>query len=339
MADDVTLGEVARKSGVSMAAASRALNSKDGVRPEVRDRVRLVAEALGYRPNRAARNLAGGRSSVVGFVVGSGELRLDSYGASLVQSMARAADAHDEGLMLLMDSKEPNVAVQNLIGDGLIDGVIVSAVAIGERWVEELLDARVPTVLVGEHPRRSDVSVVNVENCESSAQIVGHLLDTGCRSVATVTGPMTRVDASLRLQGYRLAHERRGLEIDERMIFHSDFDRRSGYELTETVVACGADGVFGSNDEMSLGLMRGFGERGIKMPDDIAIAGFDGTSETEQGVPALTTVLQPFQEIANTAIETLLRLMEDSDPPPLEQLVIPEIFFGETTRNPQPGEG
>lgn len=330
MSDDVTLDDVARKSGVSRATASRALNGRNGVRDDVRERVEMIARSLGYRPNRSAKSLAGGRTSVLGFVLGSEELAGDPYAVSLVQGIARAADRLDEGLMLLTDSTEPNVAVRNLISDGLVDGVIISAVAIGERWIEELLDARMPTVLVGAHPRRSDVHVVDTESRKSSAALVGAMLDAGCERLVTLTGPLRRVDARRRLEGFHLAHEERGLLVNDDQILHGDFSRRCGYELTEDVLAAKPDGVFAANDEMAIGLLRGFTERGLKVPDDLMLAGFDGTAGEREGLD-LATVKQPFDKLALTAMETIVALTERRSVA-LEQIVEPEMQLGETVR-------
>ncbi len=330
MANEVTLDDVAEKSGVSRATASRALNGRDGVRDDVRERVHIIAKALGYRPNRAAKNLAGGRTSVIGLLVGRDEIREDRYAVALIQSVARAAEEHDEGLMLLLDSKKPSEAVRNLLSDGLVDGVIVSVVALGERWVEELLDARIPTVLVGSHPRRADVAVINVENIESTATVVGHMLDGGCRRLATVTGPLDRVDAKHRLEGFRLAHARRSLPVDESLIITSDFTRRAGYIRADELLDHNPDGIFCGNDETAIGVLRRAYERGIEVPDQLAIVGFDGVSDEVAG-PLLTTVTQPFEEMANKAVESLVAQITNGDSP-LEQLVVPTIFYGETTR-------
>lgn len=332
MADEVTLDDVARKSGVSRAAASRALNGRNGVSDEVRERVALVAKALDYRPNRAAKNLAGGRASVIGLVLGSDEIRTDIYAASLVQSVAAAADHFDEGLMLLMDSKNPSRSVQKLLSDGLVDGVIVSAVAIGERWLEQLLDAQVPTILVGSHPRRSDVNVIDVENVESAATIVGRLLDSGCKRVATITGPLDRVDAALRREGYRRAHQRRGLTVDPALEFAGTFARSSGYEQADAVLETEPDAIFSANDEMAVGILYRMGERGLQTPDDISIAGFDGTADTGPNGPQLTSVAQPFDQLALTAVQSLVALVH-GQPVPLEQLITPTIVVGDTTRS------
>lgn len=333
MANDVTLDDVALKSGVSRATASRALNGRDGVRVDVRERVTLVAKALGYRPNRAAKNLAGGRTSVIGLILGTDELRSDVYGASLVQAVAKAADAADEGLMVLMDSKRPSDSVANLLRDGLVEGVIVSAVAIGERWIEQLLDAKLPTVLVGAHPRRQDVVVVDVENLESSAAIVGHMLDSGCERVGIISGPLGRVDAQLRLKGYHAAHQRRGLVPAENLQFEGDFSRLSGFEIADSVIDASVDAVFAANDEMALGFVRRLTQRGMNTPADVCVAGFDGTSTTEIGVPKLSTVEQPFDQLAAAAVGSLVALINGDDVLK-EQLIVPKISYGETTERP-----
>ncbi len=337
MAAEVTLDDVARKSGVSRATASRALNGRSGVKPDVRERVRLVAKAIGYRPNRAAKNLAGGRTSVIGLVLGHEQVAVDPYGTYLVQEVGRAADRHDEGLMLLMDSAEPTEAVQNLLADGLVDGVIISAVAVGERWVEELLDARMPTVLIGAHPRRSDLSVIDVENRRSAADVVGHLLDTGCRRVAAITGPLDRVDASRRLEGYRLAHEERSLPIDESLIIEGNFSREFGYAAAEGLFDAGVDGIFGSNDETALGVYYRAIELGVAVPDQVSVAGFDGTARPIAGVPAVTSARQPFAELAERAVLLLIDHIEGIGDP-REELLTPTLTYGDTTRPPPPSD-
>lgn len=331
MTSEVTLDDVAEKSGVSRATASRALNGRDGVRDDVRERVHIIAKALGYRPNRAAKNLAGGRTSVIGLLIGRDDIHTDVYAVSLIQAVAKAAEDHDEGLMLLLDSKEPTEAVQNLISDGLVDGVIVSVVALGERWVEELLDAHIPTVLVGSLPPRPGVAVVSVENIESSATVVGHMLDGGCRRLGSITGPLDKTDAMQRADGYRLAHARRSLPVDESLIIAGDYTRQAAYDLADRLIDMKPDGIFCGNDETALGVLRRTTERGIKVPEDLAIAGFDGTSANEVAAPRLTTIHQPFAEVADKAVKALITSITGSDGP-LEQLVVPTIFYGETTK-------
>ncbi len=337
MPGEVTLDDVAQDAGVSRATASRALNGRPGVKADVRARIKSSARNLGYRPNRAARNLAGGRASVIGLVIGSDQLADTPYQAAILQHVANEADQRDEGLMLLMESSKPSEAVRRLLADGLVDGVIVSVVALGPQWVEELLDARVPTVLIGFHPQRSDVAVVEVENLESSAELVGNMIDGGCKRVGTMTGQLARIDGVDRLAGYRLAHERRSIPVDETLIVGGDFRRKTGYELADQLLDNGVDGIFAANDEMATGIYLRAMERGLRIPEDLSLAGFDGHLTRRRKLslathqPLLTSVVQPFQELAAAAVEALLEAIANDDRPE-NRIITPHIFHGDTTR-------
>jgi LacI family transcriptional regulator len=326
----VTLDDVARLSGVSRATASRALNHRDGVRPEVRERISRMAASLGYRPNRAARNLAIGRASVIGLVIPTPDLRVDPYGAAMTHAVALAATDADQGLMLVLDTGEPSRTVRHILRDGLIDGVLVSAVAAGETWVEELLTADLPTVLIGNHPTRSDVDVVDVENLESSARLVEHLFEQGCERIATITGPLDRVDARTRLAGFRLAHERRGVRVDDDLVIAGDFGRLSGVAAGEVLTRLRPDGVFAANDEMAVGVIRSLMHAGIAVPGDVAVVGFDGTATREEEEITVTSMCQPFAAIASAAISELLARI-DGAPPKGLSLIEPELFVGQSS--------
>ena len=334
MPTNVTLDNVAHAAGVSKATASRALNDKDGVSPEVRERVRSVADELGYRPNRAARNLAGGKASVLGLLLGVGYLRPNLWGSATLESFVYQADDLDEGLMVIGDARAPNVTVRNLIRDGLLDGIIISTVALRLGWIEELLDAQLPIVLLGVHPRRIDVHVVEVENRQSSRTMVEHMLDAGCERVAIVVGKMDRADANARFEGWCEAHTARGLSIDPSLIFTGDFSYESGYGCTEAILKSRPDGVFCSNDLMGLGLGKGLIEAGVSIPDDISLAGFDGLAHRygyELDGKSLTSVEQPFDLLARQAIRAARELAEGGQPE-LELFIAPELHWGRTTR-------
>lgn len=309
MQEKLTLDDVARVSGVSRSAASRALNGRAGVRSDVRDRVLRVADELGFRPNRAARNLASGRSSVIGFVIPTADLKVDPYGAAIMHAVGRAAAAADLGMMLHLATEEPGATVHHILRDGMIDGLLISSVAIGS-WVDELFDAALPTVLIGTHPYRDDVLSVDTENVESSATAVAHLFEQGCERVGCVTGPLDRADAQARVRGYRLAHARAGRRVDEELVIPGDFTRRSGHVAASRSFDAGVDGLFCSNDEMAVGALLAAAHRGIDVPGDVGIVGFDGTAWDELIEPTLSSVVQPFDALAAAAVEMLSRIVE-----------------------------
>ncbi len=333
MRGEITLEDVARESGVSRAAASRALNNREGVRDEVRDRIRLTAEELGYRPNRAAQNLASGRASVIGLVLGERDMRARPYATALTQAVATSAESHDQALILVLGANDPNETVRNSVGNGLVDGVIVSYVAADSPWVAQLIEDRMPMVFIGGSGAPFDVPTVNVENRDSSAELVGHLLDTGSSRVATITGPPNRPDAARRLEGYRLAHQQRSLPVDESLIFVGDFTRTTGYELASQVFDRGADAVFCANDGMARGFYHRAMERGVKVPDEFGLVGFDGTSVDPFDLPSLTSMIQPFDAMADAALEMLIRRVGGAVDVKSRTLA-PRLFHGSTARPP-----
>jgi LacI family transcriptional regulator len=323
----VTLDDVARLSGVSRSAASRALNDRPGVRSDVRERVNRIADRLGFRPNRAATNLACGRSSVIGLVIASDGGHLDPYGAAITHAAGRAAAELDLGMMLYVASEEPGSTVHHILRDGLIDGLLLTSVAVGG-WMDDLLDAALPTVLLGTHPTRDDVLSVDVENVESAAGAVTHLFEQGCARVGCIAGPLDRADACARLRGYRLAHERAGRVVEESLIAPGDFTRRSGAVAGAQLVGEGVDGLFASNDEMAIGAIWSATRAGRRVPDDLLVVGFDGTATDELVEPTLTTVVQPFEALARTAVALLGALVAGDETDLASVSIQPELVLG-----------
>jgi LacI family transcriptional regulator len=335
--EKVTLDDVARLSGVSRSAASRALNNRPGVRDDVRERVMRVADHLGFRPNRAARNLASGRSSVIGLVIASGDRRIDPYGAAMTRAVSRAAVERDLGLMLYLATEAWGRTAHHILRDGLVDGLLVSTLAVGS-WVDELLDAALPTVLIGTRPARDDVLGVDVENLESSALAVSHLLEQGCERVGCIVGRPDRAEARARVAGYRVAHERIGRSIDESLIVPGDSTRASGLAAGGELLDRGVDGIFAGNDEMAVGAILAATKRGSTVPGDLLVVGFDGTAFDDLVEPTITSVAQPFDEIAATAVELLDRLVGGTDA--LTSVTIdPELVIGTSSRGRVRGSG
>ena len=335
--DKVTLDDVARMSGVSRSAASRALNDRPGVRADVRGRVLYVAEQLGFRPNRAARNLASGRSSVIGLIIPSSDLRIDPYGAAMIHAVSRASVERDLGLMLHLATAEPGRTVHHILRDGLIDGLLISTVAVGS-WVDELFDASLPTVLIGTHPTRDDVLGVDVENLESSVLAVAHLIEQGCERIGCIAGRSDRADARERVAGHRLAHERAGRPFDESLVVRGDFTRASGLDAGATLLDREVDGIFAGNDEMAVGAIWAATKRGVAVPRDLLVVGFDGTAHDDLVEPTITSIAQPFDEIATAGVDLLDRLVSGADE--LTSVTIaPELVIGTSSQRRITGSG
>lgn len=273
------------------------------------------------------RTPAGG-SPLIGFVIGFDGLERRPATTALVDAVSRGAEARNAGLMLTMNAEQPSKVLRGLIGDGRIDGLLIRAQAADHQWVRELASS-VPMVMIGVHRALPDVHVVEIENVESTAALVGSMFDAGCERLAMVEGAPVQVDSADRLEGFRLAHVHRGRLCDPSLIFPGDFSRRSGYEIADAVLDAQPDGIFAANDEMARGIIERAEQRGLEIPRDVMVAGFDGLSDAAVSSHDLASVCPPWDDLAAIAVETLLGIASGMDMP-LERLVDPRITRGTT---------
>jgi LacI family transcriptional regulator len=332
----VTLDEVARASGVSRATASRALNGRDRVNPTVRHRVHLVAKALGYRPNPAARSLASGRSGAIGLVLPTVHLGEDPYEANLVTAIAEAATRRGQALMLWLAPVEPSPSMRDQFRTGLVDGLIVSGVGFGARWVEDLIDGPHPSALIGRHPTRTEVVSVEIDNVAGARDAVTHLLAGGRRRIAIVLGPSDRTDSDDRLAGYRSALAEHGVSVDPDLVAAGDFTMASGVEAMQRLLPSRPDAVFATNDLMAVGALRVLQEAELAVPDDVAVVGFDDFAVAASAEPPLTTVRHDIRRVGEAAVEALLGLLEGQDGGAPRRHVVPAPLVVRQSTHPAP---
>ena len=320
----VTLDDVARTSGVSRATASRALNGRARVAPEVRTRVTLIAQSLGYRPNTAARSLVSGRANIIGLVLPTGHIFNEPYEAHVLEAVAAEATEAGQGVMLWLAAREPNVAVRNEFRAGVVDGVVISGVALGAAWVEDLLDGPHPCVVIGRHPTRTDLATVEIDNVGGARRAVDHLVAGGHRRVAIVLGPDRRVDADDREAGFRAALDEHGLAVEESLVARGDFNMESGYEAVQRLLPNRPDAIFASNDLMAVGVLRALADAGVRVPEDVAVIGFDDLPVAATTDPPLTTVRQDIETVCGTAVASLLELISGAQgTSPQRQTIVP----------------
>lgn len=265
----------------------------------------------------------GGPAPLLGFVVGLDRLSWRPSAVRLVDAVSKAAEAQNAGLLLTVDAEKPSEVLRSLIGDGQIAGVLIRAQAADQQWVRELASS-VPMVMIGLHRALPDVHVVEIENVESTAALVGSMFDAGCRRLAMVAGAPGRVDSDDRLEGFRLAHVQRGWVCDSSLIFPGNFSRRGGYAIADAVLDAQPDGIFAASDETANGIIERAAERGIQVPRDVVVAGFDGTGHAAMTDVELPSVRPPWDDLAGIAVETLLGLAGGMDMPRV-RLVDPQV--------------
>ncbi|MET9764351.1 LacI family DNA-binding transcriptional regulator [Streptomyces sp. NPDC006372] len=327
--------DVARLAGVSQKTVSRVLNGERYVSDEVRRRVLAAAEELGYRLNSAARALASGRTRSIGVVA----LGTALYGpASLLIGIERAA--RDAGYALRVvttlegDAGGVVGAVASLLEQG-VDGIVVSE-PIDEGEVSLSVD--VPVLVLGAPAAFGGTRTVAAGvGAELLARTVTeHLLDLGHRTVHHVAGPGRWFAARDRLEGWRGALTAHGRERPA--VLTGDWSAASGYAAGRELAADpGVTAVFAANDDMAVGVIRALTEAGLRVPDDVSVAGFDDVPVAAYVTPPLTTVRQPFDAVAREGLRLLVRAIEtpDADLPPPDDPPV-ELVVRASTAPPGP---
>jgi LacI family transcriptional regulator len=326
-----TLDDLAALSGVSRATVSRVING-GSVSEATRDRVMAVLEQTGYRPNLAARTLASGRSGVVGVVmhVESRELFQDPYFSQLLQGMSDALSEMATGMMLWLGNRSKQETLDQILGMGLLEGVIVTAYNLEDPLVDGLLTSSLPTVLVGHRRADRSASYVDVDHVQAADSVTSHLVDAGRRRVGHITGRRGTVAGEDRIIGYQRAMDRARLP-PEGLIADGDFRKASGASAALELLDRGVDAIFCANDAMAAGALESIHARGLRVPEDVALAGFDDLEFSAVMDPPLTTVRQGIRAQGAEAANALSRLLDDPDGGPRRVILPTELVIRRST--------
>lgn len=325
----MTIDEIARLANVSRATVSRVLNNNPRVQSELRARVLSVIEKHNYTPNAAARTLATRRTNTIALLVpGLVEetcAEPETFYPLLIQSVTVAAGQQRRYLMLCyVAAGEELEFYRSVVRSRRVDGLIIGGSHIGEPLLELVLRSGFPAVLIGRHLRRQDLHSVDAANVEGACQAVEHLLARGRRRIATITYPASSSTGVDRLEGYRRALAKYGVPFDPRLVIESNgFD--SGEAIAELAGLIGAqrpDALFAASDTLALDALQCVRALGLRVPEDIAIVGFDDQPNAARSDPPLTTVRQPIAGLGREAVALLLRLIEQPDAAP-QRVVLP----------------
>ncbi|MBQ0897779.1 LacI family DNA-binding transcriptional regulator [Micromonospora sp. U56] len=313
------LKDVAERAGVSVKTVSNVVNGYLHVRPDTRARVEEAIAELNYRPNLSARNLRKGRTGVIALAVPELDI---PYFAELARHVVTAAA--ERGWTVLIDqtgggAERERVAAAG-IGDHMIDGLILSPLAL---TAEDLagLDGT-PMVLLGERVDHGPADHVGIDNVAAAREITAHLVGLGRRRIAAVGSQRTPEGASarLRLAGYAAALADAGIAYDEALVAPAPaWHRADGAAAVRHLLATGVrpDAVFCFNDTLALGALRALHEAGLRVPADVAVAGFDDIEDGRFSVPTLTTIAPDKERIGRLAVEMLAaRVDGDRETPP-----------------------
>ncbi len=312
-----TVKEVAARAGVSTATVSRVLAGAIGVRPDPARRVREAARQLGYQPNRVARNLRMRATRTAGVLIPDIE---NPFFTNLVCGIEDALQAAGYSLLLANFNEEPDrerIHLNTLRAEG-VAGIVFACSSAPAAGYQELARARMPLVAISRVPAGVSVDLVKVTNREGAQAAVSHLLGLGHRRIAFINGPLAVSTALEREAGYEAAFEATGLAAPRDLILYADFRQRGGYNAMQTLLSLPnrPTAVFVASNLMTLGALQAIHERGLGIPSEIAVVGFDDMSWAMSLQPPLTAVAQPTRELGMTAARLLLdRIAEPGRPP------------------------
>ncbi|WP_425430420.1 LacI family DNA-binding transcriptional regulator [Diaminobutyricimonas aerilata] len=299
--------DVARHAGVSQRTVSNVVNNYKHVSPEMRRRVEASLEALGYRPNVAARQLRGGRTGTVTLAIPDFKER---YFVDLAEAVVeRAAEI---GQRVLIETTAGDAARERALlatgGGQLTDGLVIAARTI-EPEDDDLVRAGFPVVVIGDRESVGGVDHVGIPNRPAARAAVEHLLTIGRRRLAVLGGPSNPPHIfALRRSGVDEALEAAGLAPDVVLEIPVGWGRVAGERAMDELLSAGGvlpDGIFAMNDSVAMGAMRSLQRAGVRVPDDVAIVGFDDIWESAHALPSLTTISASYRETAVVALELI----------------------------------
>jgi LacI family transcriptional regulator len=310
----VTITQVAKEAGVSIQTVSRVINNRQEITPATRQHVQDVIKRLGYQPNAIARSLSQRRTHTLG-VVTSG---LEYYGPSHIL-VGVEQGANQEGLSILLNLlHQPENDNIGKIVNGLIsrqvEGIIWAVPEIGNNrsWFREAIPhLPIPVVFLSTQPK-GDLNVVEIDNRNGGYMATQHLLERGYRRIGLIAGPLSWWAANERRRGWQDALTAAGIPFSDSQVVEGNWSANSGEQGLHKLLAKSPEieAVFACNDQMALGLMRAARSLGKRIPEDLAVVGFDDIPESAFYYPPLTTIRQGLYELGHVAVQTIMKLRD-----------------------------
>jgi DNA-binding LacI/PurR family transcriptional regulator len=311
-----TIKTVAARAGVGRTTVSRVLNGSELVSTDARERVLRAIEELNYVPNSVARGLVTSRTEAVALVIPESESRLGSepFFAALIRGVSGVLTETRTQLQLVLvrDQLERDQLTAS-IATRRVDGVLLVSVRAEERVAAMLEEMGLPTVLAGRRGEDEPLSYVTSDNIGGATAAVEHLLRGGRDRIATITGDLDMDVGRSRLAGWRRAHELAGRRADESLVEPGDFSEEGGRRALRSLLerAPDLDAVFAASDLMAVGALAELRALGRRVPQDVAVVGFEDSVLARHTNPPLTTVRQPVEEVGRTMAEILLSEIAD----------------------------
>jgi LacI family transcriptional regulator len=318
-----TIKDVAKKAGVSIATVSRVFNDSPFVNEETRKRISKIANELNYTPNLLARGLMLKKTDTLGVILP------DLYG-DFFSEVIKGIDeiARKKGYHILVASthshKSEIESILKVMRSGRVDGLIIMSPHIDSNSIRNFLPDNMPAVLLNCFGDYSTLTSITIDNFNGAKMMIRHLIKHGHKNIAIIKGVEGNYDAEERLRGYRKALKESSITESPRYLLNGEFTEESGYMAMKKIssIRPRPTAVFASNDSMAIGAIRAAHELGIKIPVDIAIAGFDDVPISKYIKPSLSSVHVPIFDLGRFAANKLIEKIEKGDKMKHEKMVL-----------------
>lgn len=312
---NITIYDVAREAGVSMATVSRVVNGNPNVKPSTRKKVLEAIERLGYRPNAVARGLASKKTTTVGVVIPD----ISSiFFAELARGIEDIANMYKYNIILCNSdqNKEREIHLINTLLEKQVDGIVFMGGQITADHVEQFKRSPVPIVLSATVDPLLEFPSVNIDYEQAAYDAVKYLIDNGNKNIGLLAGSLEDpINGYQKYSGYRKALEDAGMSLKEEYIIVGDYTYQSGLEAMKQYLSLDVKptAIFAGSDEMALGLIHGAQDHGLKVPEDLEVIGFDNTRLVDMVRPTLTSVVQPMYDIGAVSMRLLTKIMNKEE--------------------------
>lgn len=328
----MNIQEVARKAGVSTATVSRTINGSDKVAPETAERVHRAIEELGYVPNTNARALGSGRSRLYGLIISD---ITNPFFPELVRSFEDAAVDQGQDIVIAntgYNPKRTELCVQRML-ERKVDGVAIMTSEMPRHLIDRLRSSQIPMVFLDTGTPGPGTSNILINYASGVDAAVVHLADLGHKMIGFISGPMSLVSARTRKEAFLASMKRNGITLNEQFFVEGNHRIDGGRLAMEKLLdqKKRPTAILSSNDLMAIGAIGAIHERGLEVPGDFSVVGFDDIEISSSISPALTTVRLPRVEIASRAFRALYAASHDPDFRGREYRILPELVLRQST--------
>src|SRR5688572_5068040 len=310
---EITIYDIAKALEISPATVSRGLKDHPGIRKDTKKRILEAARVMGYQHNTFARSLRIKRTNTIGVVIP----RLNSYFMStVIAGMEKIANTSGYNLIISQsqESTKREIASVNTMFNSRVDGLLVSLAyeTVNIDHFNSLLQKDIPIIFFDRVAEHTKCTSIIIDNTKAGYDVASHLIDQGCRRIIYVGGSLSRNVYADRLKGYKQALSERGLPFDDSLVIVNALNEQSASEAAQQILAMGdrPDGIFAANDTSAVACIRELKLAGVKVPHDIAVAGFNNDPISKVIEPNLTTINYPGQEMGEIAASTLIRRLD-----------------------------